>query len=77
MAHVEVKLYATLRKYADGAASVDVEIEPGQTIQQVLQRLGVPPEHTRIIFIDSRAAGLSDTLGGGEQIGIFPAIGGG
>ena len=77
MAHVEVNLYATLRRYADGATSVEAEIEPGQTIEQMLRGLGVPPDQTRIIFVNHRAAGLSHPLQGGEHLGIFPAIGGG
>jgi hypothetical protein len=43
----------------------------------VLKGLGVPPDQTRIIFVNSRAADLSQVLQGGEQLGIFPAIGGG
>ncbi len=77
MPQVQVALYAVLRKYIGGAASIEVEIEPGQTIRQVLGQLGVPPDQTRIIFIDARAAGLEDPLQGGEQIGVFPAIAGG
>ncbi len=77
MAQVEVKLFATLRKYVSGATSIDVEIEPGQTVESVLEGLGVPAGQVRIIFIDNRPAGLSDALDGGQQVGIFPAIGGG
>ena len=77
MPQVQVNLYAILRKYVDGAASVEVEIEPGQTIGQLLEQLGVPTDQTRIVFVDSRAADLSGVLQGGEQVGVFPAIGGG
>ncbi len=77
MAQVKINLYAILRQYVDGAASIDVEIEPGRTIEQVLDQLGVPSEKTRIIFVDNRAAGLNDPLQGGEEVGVFPAIGGG
>ena len=77
MALVHINLYATLRRYADGATSVEVEIEPGQTIEQTLLGLGVPPDQTRIIFVNNRAATLSHPLQGGEHLGIFPAIGGG
>ena len=77
MPEVKVNLYATLRQYVGGAASVDVDVEPGCTIEQVLGRLGIPIDQTRIIFVDNRAAGLSDTLQGDEQIGVFPAVGGG
>jgi molybdopterin synthase sulfur carrier subunit len=77
MPHVKVNLYATLRKYIGGAPSIQVEIEPGQTIRQVLERLQVPTDKTRIIFVDNRAAELTDALKGGERLAVFPAIGGG
>jgi len=77
MSKVHVKLYAVLRKHIGGAPSVEVEIEPPCTIEQLLGQLGVPAEQTRIIFVDNRAARLADTLDGGEEIGVFPAIGGG
>ena len=77
MPQVKVNLYATLRKYIGGAPSVEIEIDAGQTIEQVLGRLGVPADQTRIIFVNNRAADLSHALQGGEQLGIFPAIGGG
>lgn len=77
MARIKLNLYATLRSHLGGKPSLDVEIEPGETIGQVLDRLGIPRQHTRIIFVNSRAAGLADPLQGGEQVGVFPAIGGG
>ncbi len=77
MARVKLNLYATLRAYVGGAASVDSEIEPGQTVGELLDRLGIPREQTRIVFVNSRTASLSDCLQGDEHIGVFPAIGGG
>lgn len=77
MPQVKVNLYATLRQYIGGALSIEVEIDPGQTIEQVLASLGVPADQTRIIFVNNRAADLSLALQGGEKLGVFPAIGGG
>ncbi len=77
MPQVQVQLYAALREYVGRAPSVGVEIATGQTIRQVLEQLHVPPEEARIVFVDARAAGLDDALQGGEQVGVFPAIGGG
>ena len=76
-ARVKLNVYATLRRYIGGAPSIELQITPGQTIRQVLQQQGIPPDQTRIIFVDSRAASLSQPLQGGERIGVFPAIGGG
>ena len=77
MPQVKVGLYAGLRQYIGGASSLDVEIAPGQTVGQVLNSLGVPAEKAHIVFVNSRAAGLDHPLHGGEQVSIFPAVGGG
>ncbi len=77
MPRVKLSLFAGLRAYTQGAASLDVDIEPGESLRQVLQRLRVPVEQARIVFVNNRLAELSQSLYGGEQIGVFPAIGGG
>ena len=77
MAQVTVNVFADLREYTGGSPSVHLDVAPGQTIADVLARLGIPPERTRIIFVNSRAAGLEDPLNGEEQIDLFSAIGGG
>ncbi len=77
MASVRVKAYATLRSYLGGVASREVGIEPGETVGEVLDRCGIPRDQTRIVFVNNRAASLADQLQGGEQVGVFPAIGGG
>jgi len=77
MAQVKVNLYATLRSYVGGIASVEVDVEPGETVEQVLHRLGVPPDQTRILFVNNRAATLSQPVEDGDRLGVFPAIGGG
>lgn len=77
MASVTVRLYATLRPHVNGASSVEVEIQPGRTVEQILAELGVPAAQTRIIFVNHRAATLSCPLKGGDDVGVFPAIGGG
>jgi molybdopterin converting factor small subunit len=77
MAQVKVNLYAALRGYVGGAPSVEVDVEPGEAVADVLARLGVPPEKTRILFVNNRAATLSQPLEDGDRVGVFPAIGGG
>ena len=77
MARVQVNLYATLRRYVGGSPSVEVDVEPGETVGGMLERLSVPPDQTRILFVNNRAATLSQTLEDGDRVGVFPAIGGG
>jgi len=77
MPQVTARFYATLRRHVGGRSSVQLSIEPGQTIGQLLAQLEVPIDQTRIIFCDNRHVGLSHALHGGETIGVFPAVGGG
>ena len=77
MPTIVVKTYANLRKYTDGAPSVELDIEPGTTIQGVLERLRVPPGEARIIFINGRSVSLDCAVQDGEKVELFSAIGGG
>ena len=77
MAQVIVNLYATLRAYVGGTPSVEVDVEPGETVGEMLERLGVPPDQIRILFVNHRAATFAQTLDDGDRVGVFPAIGGG
>jgi molybdopterin converting factor small subunit len=77
MARIKVNLYATLRGYVGGAPSVEVDVEPGQTVAETLAQLGVPADQTRILFVNNRAAPLAQPLDDGDRVGVFPAIGGG
>ena len=77
MPEVTVNLYASFRQCAGGAPSVDVTIEPDQTIEQLLVQLNIPIDQVRITFCDHRLVPLSHCLQGGETVGVFPAVGGG
>lgn len=77
MTEVMLHLYTGFREHADGKPSLSVMIEPGQTVRQLLQPLGIPLEETRIIFCNNRIVDLDHALHGGETVGVFPAVGGG
>jgi molybdopterin converting factor small subunit len=77
MPEVRVNLYAGFRKIIGGRPSVEVAIQEGQTIEQLLHALGIPSEETRIVFCNNRLVDRSHSLEGGETVGVFPAIGGG
>ncbi len=77
MVRITVNVYANLREYTGGTPSVDVDVEPGQTIADVLAHLKIPSAETRIIFVDNRHASLDYALRGDERIDLFSAIGGG
>ena len=73
---IQLKLFATLTKYLP-ADSDHISIIPGETVAQVLEKLGVPLKEVKLVFIDGVRKELSHALSGGERVGIFPPVGGG
>ncbi len=77
---VGVRLFATLRHYLPQAApgaSAAVELPDAATVADLLARLGVPASETKVVFVNGRARPLDWTLAPGDEVGVFPPIGGG
>ena len=76
---VQVKLFATLRKYApeDSVHKSGLELAQGTTIRQVLEQLAVPEPEVAFVFVNSRRQKLDEPLADGDELGIFPPIAGG
>ena len=74
---VKLNVYAGLRACVGGQGSLEVEVRPGETVGQLLDRLAIPRNQTRILFVNHRHADWDQPLADGEQVGVFPAIGGG
>lgn len=73
--HITVQCFATLDKYAPQGGELDVE--EGETVLSVMQRLGVPRDEVKIIFINGRHVTDDTTLKEKDRLGLFPAVGGG
>jgi molybdopterin converting factor small subunit len=73
---IKLKLYATLQTFLPPEGE-DYPIQPGLTVQQLLDQLNLPSEKAKLVFIDGIKADLSTRLNGGERVGIFPPVGGG
>ncbi len=77
---VRVKLFATLRHYAPGAAiglPFEVDLAEGATVADLIHHVGVPAEEVKIVYINARARPEDWRLEPGDEVGIFPPIGGG
>lgn len=72
---ISVKCYATLRGYQpeDGA----LEVEESSLVHTVLQKLGLPREEAKVVFVNGRHASLDQVLKEGDKIALFPSVGGG
>lgn len=76
---VAVKLYASLRKYLprESMSVVEVEVPAGATVADVIGRLGIPPEHARMIVSGDRQLDPTAVLEDGQEIGVLPPLAGG
>jgi molybdopterin converting factor small subunit len=77
---VRVKLYASLsRYYGKVAAGVPfgIELPDNATIVDLVSRLKLPKEEVKLFFVKGRARPIDWPLEPGDEVGIFPLIGGG
>lgn len=77
---VYVKLYATLTKYAGGSImheSLEVEVSEKATLIELYDRLGIPREEVKTAFVNSVMQTPDYVLREGDEIGVFPPVGGG
>jgi molybdopterin converting factor small subunit len=75
-AHIELRLFASLRTYLPQGAE-HLPVESGETVEALMARLGVPLDDVKLIFINGIKGGMSSILRGGERVGVFPPVGGG
>lgn len=78
--HVTVKLFATLHRYGGGVrAGVPLEIELSEdaTLHDLIDYLKIPPEETRVLFVNGIIHEANYKLNNGDEVGLFPPIGGG
>lgn len=76
---VEIRLYATLRRYAPaaGAGVFSMEVQEGSTVADVLKNMSIELIEAHIIMINGISRSLDFVLHNGDRLGLFPAVGGG
>jgi molybdopterin converting factor small subunit len=77
---VIVKLYATLSRYGQGQRAgtpFEIALPDEATLQNLIDRLKIPLEETRITFVNGIIQEPDCRLKDGDEVGIFPPIGGG
>ena len=77
---VRVKLFATLRKYhpaGETSEPVLVDLAAGATVEALLARLGIPPNHAGMVISRDEKLALQAPLVDGQEVNLFPPIAGG
>lgn len=77
---VRVKLFATLSRFSAGGlpgTPFETELPQGACLRDLVNMLKIPPEETHITFVNGIIQPLECILTPGDDIGIFPPIGGG
>ncbi|MBU4526156.1 MAG: MoaD/ThiS family protein [Desulfomicrobium sp.] len=72
---VRVKCFATLADHTPSQGFLD--LEDGAAVEAMLPILGLEVADIKLVFVNSRNSGLETVLADGDQVGIFPAVGGG
>ena len=77
---IEVNLYATLKQYMKnetlGKAS-GIELEEGTCVEDLIQKLEIPVDSVKFIFVNGIHAKRDTILKDGDRLGLFPPVGGG
>lgn len=70
-----VKLFAFFRdnRFKEKLA----DYPEGTTVEDIIRSLGIPPEEVGVTMINSRHCTLQQNPTAGDQLAIFPMIGGG
>ncbi len=77
---VKVKLYATLTnraKKTERGSPVEIELPEGESVMGLLNRLKLSVDEVRMIYVNGRSRQLDWQLRDGDEVGLFPPVGGG
>ena len=74
--NIQIKLFASLSRFQP-EDSDRFPIAPKTSVADLLERLNVPIEEAKLIFINNKRGELSSILNDGDRVGVFPPVGGG
>jgi molybdopterin converting factor small subunit len=73
---ITIKCFASLSRFTPADAEA-YPLAQGDTVERVVQRLGIPLEELKLVFVNGAHSPLSTPLAEGDRLGLFPAVGGG
>jgi molybdopterin converting factor small subunit len=80
MITVHVKLFATLRRQFPDLGigeAMPVKLPKGATVGQLVDHLRLPADQVKMTFVNATVRDRDHVLTDGDELGIFPPVGGG
>ncbi|MBT7075207.1 MAG: thiamine biosynthesis protein ThiS [Anaerolineae bacterium] len=77
---VEVRVFATLRKYMPGYGIGEpkiVEVPEGTTLEELRGQLNIPLEEVKVLMRNGIQSEMEEKIEDGDRIAYIPAVGGG
>ena len=80
MITIHVKLFATLRRHYPHLGvgePMAVELPEGTTVGGMIERLRLPASDVKVVFVNNLIQKEEHRLANGDDVGVFPPVGGG
>lgn len=74
--NITIKCFASLARFTPADADA-FPLAPGETVAELIARLGIPPEEIKLVFVNGNHVEVGTVLTPGDRVGLFPAVGGG
>lgn len=77
---VKLKAFATLRRFLNDVPvgqSLEVEISAGSTVSDLVEHFQIPTDELKICFVNGIICEPDRLLHEGDEVGVFPPVGGG
>ena len=75
---VHLKCFATLaqKDTCDYSDATPYDLPAGQTVKNLLKRVGVARDAVKVAFVNNRIVGMDQVLNEGDRVALTPAVGG-
>jgi molybdopterin synthase sulfur carrier subunit len=77
---ISVTLHGTLRRFLPAGSSgnaAGLDMPEGATVADVVARLGIPPDHTKMMVSGDEYLETTSILHDGQEVNLFPPLAGG
>ena len=72
---IRIKCFATLSDHTPEGGLM--HLPAAATVASALSAVGLEEKDVKLVFVNSKSVGLDTVLADGDQLSIFPAVGGG